>query len=338
MLNFLCVNLYSQSFVPVTGIDYPNGTNAIIEIGQEITFSVVPQPLNATVWKPVNWTLTFGSNSVAEYTPSSDGTSVRVTGKAPGTIIITPSINNAINNGNGTYSASGGFTVEVKGSSGCNLTIPGVGGEFQDCTGVWWRVINEDGNGNKLILTRYVYYNNSQGFAPVESQTIYHSNTYFEDYKSSTGTTRPRMNEWYKDQTSSVLKAMARIPNLGYESNGLMGGSWSADMNISAAYSSAGSAPASGVTNEIVFPLSISEINQYVKKYGIEVVRGRDTNPNFNQAGRQYWLRSPGAASSNPLSVVLSLYTTNTNSYNYKIDHAYTTFKASFRPAMWIRP
>ncbi|MDR0558920.1 MAG: hypothetical protein LBG92_02010 [Prevotellaceae bacterium] len=118
LLSFLCVSLYSQSFVPVTGIDYPNGTNAIIEIGQEITFSIVPQPLNATVWKPVDWTLTFGTSSVAEYTPSSDGTSVKIKGKAAGTITITPSINNAVNNGNGTYSASDGFTVEVKGSSG----------------------------------------------------------------------------------------------------------------------------------------------------------------------------------------------------------------------------
>ncbi|MDR0558919.1 MAG: right-handed parallel beta-helix repeat-containing protein [Prevotellaceae bacterium] len=112
----LCGDLYSQAFVPVTCIDYPNGTGATIETGQEITFGVTPQPLNATVWSPVEWTAT-GDVSCAEYKHYGNGLSVTVKGKSAGTLVLTPSIASAAGNGNTPYIDNTGFTVKVIGDA-----------------------------------------------------------------------------------------------------------------------------------------------------------------------------------------------------------------------------
>jgi hypothetical protein len=240
-----------------------------------------------------------------------------------------------IGNG-GVYKADIPITI-TGGGSGCNLQIPAVGGVFTDCTGVEWRVISEDGSGNKLIITEYVYYNNTLDTPPNgQGSYIQIDGQTFQKYENSTGTTRPRMNEWYSAQTSSTLKSKARIPNLSYE-YATNTEAWSADANNSAAYSSAGAA-ANGVTNGIVFPLSVSEVNAFLKPYGKDVVRGRAKGVVYAEEGRNYWLRSPGNITT-PQVAVMSVYNRD-KTYSYLITPVTVTtpFVIFFRPAMWIHP
>lgn len=197
--------------------------------------------------------------------------------------------------------------------------LPAAGGTFTDSTGVAWRVLTTDGNGNKLIVTENVY---SVGTSKAWTAytTTYHTSNVFVKYESSSGSLRTNMNTWYSNFTSAELKAAALMPTLGYEATNTTA-SWSSTWDIEAAISKAGDAPTG--KDGIVFPLSASEVNRYLGKTN-------DSHAATDTLGtaRHWYLRSPGTAAG-PLSCVVM---------NGGISYGLSTVEHGFRPAMWIKP
>lgn len=210
------------------------------------------------------------------------------------------------------------FTVTV--------TKPGpaipASGEFTDSTGVIWRVLAIDADGNKLMVTKNVY-SVGTSLSYTSNTATYNNGSTWAKYESTTtsGTAlKGHMNTWYSNYTSAELKAVALMPTLGYESDSVTS-NWSTNWNEDAAISKAG-AVATG-TADVVFPLSISEISRYIGT-------GTDVRKANDKAGttRGWWTRSPGKDSSYPVSY----------GDNRCIIDAYSAMNTGgFRPAIWVK-
>ena len=196
-----------------------------------------------------------------------------------------------------------------------------VGGTFTDGQ-VTWRVLAVDASGNKLIVTENVY---SEGTSLAwTSYFIKYNNgaewDIYENVDDVSGTTlKYHMDLWYANFASPALKAAALNPVLTYEA--LSPGSYTASWNMSSAYSSAG-APASGNTG-VVFPLSVSEANQFVGAGTAKLAYNTSNEPCV------WWLRSPGNVGWSVTGVASNGGVTS---------GVAATNVRGFRPALWITP
>jgi hypothetical protein len=202
---------------------------------------------------------------------------------------------------------------------------------FTDATsGIDWRVLTKDVNGNLLLITENV----------ISYGTQYHSGASFYNYSSyGTGgiTAATTMNTWYNaahagDLANHDLTWVAA--NLPVERTTTS--TWPSPLTLYSSswlesLSTAGTAPATAFTS-VVFPLSISEVN----KYGDKAVGGTGT---LNQVAmdiadgntvRSWWLRSPGPST--------SLYSSGIAGDGTITGYQTTDTTHGFRPALWIKP
>jgi hypothetical protein len=211
--------------------------------------------------------------------------------------------------GNDVY---GEVTVTVKPSPVKDIPV---GGTFEE-NGVTWRVLANDGNGNKLIITEKVY-----GYGQV-----YNTSGSYSAFGSST--LKGAMDTWWANN-GGYLKALAVKPNHTNAENENVApwSGWSEIANVAAAVNAAGT-PVSGAddTQGVVFAMSISEINKYQQNFA----NGSYQAQNIQGANCIWWLRSPG----NFLAVGVScVYTGGNVVNNATAGHTHL----GFRPALWVK-
>ena len=193
------------------------------------------------------------------------------------------------------------------------------GSTFTD-NGVVWRVLHDNGNGYKLIMTEAVYANSSWNRDSVSGTVNW------QPYESGLlpGTVVAEMNSFYNGQVSQALKDLACFPALPLAIEPSAAGHVNLDLNAGI---SAPGAKATGFQG-IVFPPSASEINRFVS--------GTGTGNNALRIGldsggtpRFYWVRTPPSGMP---STQNNLVITSTGGYTDGI-----TGSARIRPTMWVR-
>jgi hypothetical protein len=234
------------------------------------------------------------------------------------------------------------ITVNVDAALPASIPPPGGGTEFTD-GGIVWVILKDNrptngtettggtsnGNGSVLLITKHVYSADSLSWTDytvyyTKQGTSHHWAKYEDTTKSpQTGTLKPAMDAWYAHQTSDWLKSVSYLYTLGYESyenwpvppGGLT-------VNEVSAYSAPKHA-AEGATAGVVFPLSLSELTQYIGS-NEESRRAADTDG----TARRWILRSRGGSS------IYSLRVSETG----LVGVCATGDPIGFRPALWIRP
>ncbi|MCL1856815.1 MAG: DUF6273 domain-containing protein, partial [Kiritimatiellaeota bacterium] len=242
------------------------------------------------------------------------------------------------------------YTVQVVAHAAV-ITPPG--STFVD-NGVTWRVLHDDGNGNKFVCTDRVIADAAVVPVPVPGTLGVWDNWNTPNfgngvivYKGADDTTfkkyeirhqynydyvHDHMDQFYVDAVSPTLKAMACLPNITYERNDHNGAypgysNTETDLLVAivpGALSTPG-ALANGTTYGITFPLSVSEVNTYL---GTANTARRALGYNTTSYKR-YWLRSPSMGRS-----FMNLSQTNV------LDDGRITAsmegERAIRPAMWI--
>lgn len=179
--------------------------------------------------------------------------------------------------------------------------IPRQPGEtFTDSNGILWRVLDaDDGNGNALIITEYVYnlpvsYNTTNAWVPFEESNL--KNDPLEG-----------MDAWYDSQVGNEIKSIAL--NYEYPDGAYLGGGersgpeesgYNSRLNLEIARTVAGNETTVG--NGQVFALSISELNEYVDTGALNAGA---FHANEDRIVR-WWLRSPGMNSRDQAVTTLS--------------------------------
>ena len=207
------------------------------------------------------------------------------------------------------------------------LIIPTGATSFTDTNGVEWLILkdNRQTDGTIFIVTKHVYGGGeSLGWNSPNTGKKYHDTDVFVKYENSKGGFKPAMDLWYDNFVSERLKDYACVPVLGYENDNWteMDNYYLMYQNVSKAYSTPG-AKAGVKPDGIVFPLSISEVNQYISATSSELRKAFDTGG----TARYWWLRSPGFSATYPASNV------NTDG---NINYNSATITPGLRPAMWI--
>jgi hypothetical protein len=164
-----------------------------------------------------------------------------------------------------------------------------VGEVFADDNGTLWRVLlPDDGNGNALIITEYIY-NSSVSYSDPITWTPYEESNLKNDPILG-------MDAWYTSEVGNDIKEISL--EYDYPPGAFLGGGekagpevpdWDVDINLEIARTIAGHK--STVGNGEVFPLSVSEVNHYSDTGALNRIAFRyDDNykPNI------WWLRSPG--------------------------------------------
>lgn len=214
-----------------------------------------------------------------------------------------------------TFTAIIAFVVMVMGLSGCSKDKAE---KFTDSTGVEWRVLTQDENGNKLIITEHM-----QG---LEEGIIYNSTDVYTRLGDSDGL-RPALNAWFEDMLAPELKSNA-LPAKNINNDVRSepsGGLIAFSENEPAGLTSAGSGFATPENS--LFVLSISEVHQYNKKGDFL---------GFEKRGLG-WLRSPGAGWTQdyPDNNTVTCVGGDTVS---GICQTSAIEKNGFHPALWISP
>lgn len=247
-----------------------------------------------------NQTVAWSSSDTSVATVDAD--TGEVTGVADGTATITATITNK----NGTTVASS-YAITVKDPWGGIGKVPG---ETFTASGKEWTILKVDGNGNALVITKYL-----QGISQFNS-TDAAGNAYVSS------TLRTTMNNFYNTlETSDTAsknsgeRAKIWITDLAQPSNFL---------NNTPAYNVAGGLSAVDLGGlKTCFPLSYQEANTYFSSDAARVAYQEGAS-----SSAHYWLRSPGSASYNAADVHSSgaLYDT------YTVRNA-----LGVRPALWIK-
>jgi hypothetical protein len=220
--------------------------------------------------------------------------------------------------------------------------IPAGATSFTDRTGVTWRILKDNrvgapaaldgstssGDGTILLVTDRVYSHgdtlNWGGY-----NTPYHNTNVFVKYDAADGSYKTTLNDWYTNLVSPELKALARIPSLGYEADDIMTTGWSATMDANGAISTPGAA-AGTQTDQIAFPLSISEVTRYIGTTNAArgAVDSAGNGENTTNYPYRYWrLRSPGSSATDPTSGVVS---------DGSVGATGTSWGHALRPGLWI--
>jgi len=188
------------------------------------------------------------------------------------------------------------------------VNLPGNGGTFTDDKNVDWIVLTTDSNGNKLLMTKYVYM-----FSAGSSPQYHGSNWVTFKNAALAGT----MQTWFNNNAGGITKAIA----CDFTSPADETGSFSASWNQSGARNSATGAAGTGKP----FALSVSEYNQYLTNTGALQKKGYDVN-NPSQM-RDWWLRSPNGTSG------------TMGSSQGDAGSALTTSQlVGIRPCVWVKP
>jgi hypothetical protein len=200
-----------------------------------------------------------------------------------------------------------------------SLSIPN--GVYTDSNGILWLVLEDDGNGNKLIMTHYVY------LYAANNSPQYNSSGDWVKYENATlaGT----IQAWFDNNAGSEIKAAARGFTEAYEFTA-PNTDWLKWMNVKY-WEASGLSQATGPVGQgKPFPLSISEFNKYLIDNSTYLQKiGHDAN---NKAmPRDWWLRTP----TNAGGVAISRGMDSIQGGQISQD-AVTSRKVGIRPAVWV--
>ena len=219
--------------------------------------------------------------------------------------------------------------------------VPGVGRTFTDSSGIEWRVLTKDSNGNKLIITEDAhggpYGKRPLGWSPetiayfgwtTEYLAVAYNNRNVYSRLSHSDTLRDELNAWFTDRLAPELKEIAlpveNVDNdVRLEPNGIERFDATEYRSFRTEHGPEGISRASNgsaTPENSLFVLSISEVNQY-KRRGRLLRRGQN---------RSWWLRSPGLYANSVAYVDtisdVFIYSSPANNGLH------------IRPALWTRP
>ena len=201
---------------------------------------------------------------------------------------------------------------------------------FIDSTGIAWRVLTEDNNGNRLIITEYVY-----GLVAYNSTNIY-------SFLENSDGLRIALKNWFTETLAPELKVIAlpvenvnndvqlkprdgntKCPNESLEILEAFSNR-AAFENGPDGWTKAGVGVATPENS--LFVLSISEVNKYID-FG--TLNKQGFLPSYQPTS--WWLRSPGSHVMDPIAVMCT-----SDSDGPRIISGPATEKHGFRPALWV--
>ena len=227
--------------------------------------------------------------------------------------------------------------VVTLGLSGCfryeeEITV------FTDSTGVQWRVLAEDGNGNQLIITEYVHGfvqdNSSYGLVQYNSSNVY-------TFLGQSDGLRIALNTWFVDTLAPELRENA-LPAGNVDNDVRLTIGASANENVAEVFfvvtvhenEAAGwtvAATGTASPENSLFVLSISEVNKYSNLGTLNVQGMVRVVPEGHFVPAAWWLRSPGISSEGPVALMSAGDTDGA-----RITAVPASEKYGFRPALWI--
>ena len=198
---------------------------------------------------------------------------------------------------------------------------------FTDSTGIEWRVLTEDENGNRLIITEAVhgiepiFFNIDEYWHYPHLLVQYNSTNIYTPLSDSDGL-KPVLNMWFDDILAPELRAAA-LPVENVDNDVRNSVFETEDLEIflenePEGWSRAGIGIATSENS--LFILSISEVNKY------------ESLGTLNTAGF-YWLRSPGGSLEYPIAFM----GVNDSTGAYRFSNTRATERRAFRPALWIK-
>jgi len=200
---------------------------------------------------------------------------------------------------------------------------------FTDSTGVEWRVLTEDGDGNKLIITEHAHGVNGR-----LGETVAYNSTNDYTRLGESDVLRSALNIWFTNILAPELKEIV-LPaeNVDNDVRFVPGGTeWQSENSLEG-LTRAGDGIAT--PENALFVLSISEVNQYFSNnITLRIINRVLRRPNRDLRGtdvpRSWWLRSPSGNPAYPIAYV----SVDTEAF---IHHLPADEPIWFRPALWIR-
>ncbi|HSV86682.1 MAG TPA: DUF6273 domain-containing protein [Levilinea sp.] len=203
---------------------------------------------------------------------------------------------------------------------------------FTDSTGVEWRVLTEDADGNKLIITEHAH-----GVTGRDGETVAYNSTNNYTRLGESDMLRPALNIWFTNILAPELKEIA-LPaeNVDNDVRFEPGGTeWQSENSLEG-LTRAGDGIA--LPENALFVLSISEVNQYFTnstnnitlKITNRVLRRPNRELRGTDVARSWWLRSPSGNPAYPIAYV----SVDTEAFIFNLSADEPIW---FRPALWIR-
>jgi len=201
---------------------------------------------------------------------------------------------------------------------------------FTDSTGIVWRVLTTDENGNRLIITEHVH-----------GMTQYNTTNTYTFLTQSNGL-QPALSEWFTENLAPELRAVA-LPAENVDNDvrtepmpidGRERAQANMDFrteNAAAGFTRAGYGMATPENS--LYILSVSEVNEFrrrgsLNKEGYIYIHYRNTN-----LPTSWWLRSPGVCELSTVAIVW--WHASDRIWFFEAVSANERF--GFRPALWIQ-
>jgi hypothetical protein len=208
-------------------------------------------------------------------------------------------------------------TVTVKQPT---LEDTSVGGYYTDKNGIVWMVLAEE-NGNKLIMTRYVYgITGTVGTKYTTTDSWNHLDTPGNNLKSALQTFYTTIGD---DTKAKVLPYQQPLPDV----NDKVSSSWTTTGAAGKSHPGSGTVPLNG--SNAVFVLSITEASTYPPLDTNEKRKAYDVND--KSTIQNWWYRSPGSSTSTPLTC------TNVSGM-VALTQVDFNVRSGYRPALWVKP
>lgn len=189
------------------------------------------------------------------------------------------------------------IAVSLDTISNRNNLLPRVGRTFVDSTGIKWRVLTRDSNGNTLIITEYAQGAGNSRRVRYNLQNIYSC--------LSESDISLELSRWFTDMLAPELQKIA-LPVGNINEN---------QITVPRITNAGLSTP-----ENTLFILSISEVNKYNRRG--RLLRGNQIH--------SWWLRSPSNDISYPIAAVKG-------DTIWEISKARADDFLFFRPALWTR-
>jgi len=201
---------------------------------------------------------------------------------------------------------------------------------FTDSTGVKWRVLAEDNDGNRLIITEYV-----QGMAQYNTVNRY-------TILCQSDGLRYVLNTWFAYTLAPELRDVAQpVKNVDSDvrTEPTLINNWSrwqtpeafATENDLSGMTAAGTGEA--MSTNALFVLSVSEVNEYVRRGTLNKGGYMYLMTHSRYMPVSWWLRSPGVDNASTIAFV-RWFESNRRWHFEAVD---ATEVLGFRPALWIR-
>jgi len=210
--------------------------------------------------------------------------------------------------------------------------IPPVGSTFSDRAGIQWRVLHEDAEGRKLVITEHVH-----GFG-----TFWHStNPNPRVLLRNTDSAQPWLEGFWDTMGADMRNVALEVANPHADTRTASAAfNWTTANCPSRENTAAGrTVPSNNPANASngLFVLSISELNQY---FGLPPL-GVTAHPpriatNVNGTPQSWWLRSPGSAGM--YGGTVPLLVSHARQDGVLTIGVPTNPARGFRPALWIQP